>query len=283
MLAFCGAPPKTRRYAHISISVASENRTTGALIATMDRNPFHSSDADLDAFLGDLLLYNRLQGESTNGNTAFPELRVCSIKTCRKPLPDYPRYKMCEKCRQRSRDASRKRAARLKEAMKAGASAEGVGKDWNQLTIEERFKYYMIFLRETGKLRMNTAADSSTITGASQKTKVESSDTEYQTAALLYDTLDRELSMAFARRAGLSTKQLKREHLPNFRGCYCVVQDVSEPITKERIYLEVQRAEDLSMLKVRSDSLILCSLVAVLIIFLFRYSAKTGHQSESGF
>ena len=111
----------------------------------------------------------------------------------------------------------------------------------------------------------------------SKKPKLEETDLEYQSAIELYDALQDEINSANIRRIGV--KRPRPADLVNFRGCYCVVQDLAEPITKERVFAELERAKILTGLRVRL--VLRCRLAAT--IDKFSSIARANHPPESGY
>lgn len=181
--------------------------------------------------------------------------RSCSNKWCNGTVPILMRYKLCERCRKRSRDSSRRRSKQLKEKARAELQRMSspfkyeeelvLPQDANTLTKEERFKNFMSQLHEAGMLKSCVLGKRKAKDGSVSSTddspgakKPHLDIPEYPTADDMYDALIPAViattPMPGSRRA---------PSLLKFRGCYCVVRDPEDHITRERVEEIVTRAQ----------------------------------------
>jgi hypothetical protein len=271
--------PNPLHHPHTTSSNIASGRSSKAFLHT-EGNDFSS-----DPLEEDLLAMTRLDSAS--------EPRVCSMKICRTPLPTaihYP-YKMCGKCREKSRENGRKRTARLKgQAGQAllSSHAEDAVIAGSHLTPKERFKDRMSQLRIQGKLQ-SASLGRRKVQGnfpiaddhnhSSMKPMAEPIDREYQDALHLYDTLWEKNQPVYLHR--IDAKNPKPKTLANFGGYFCIAQDLLEPITQERISQEVSRVEKLAGIPVRLVMPLYCPFFELLICYFVL--VKVSHPEESSF
>ena len=187
---------------------------------------------------------------------AGSERRVCSRRVCRNELPAYVRWKTCDRCRKQSRDQQRRmretKDAKIREAMKQQRHSPPfkyeeeleIPPNWSHLSMAERFQSYMSQLRSLGKLKLK----------AGQSHAPEANANEYRTSMDLYDGLASVLISAQPSRHSYKIPTGVPKPV-NFRGHYYAVQDRAAPLSRERILAEVNLAEEVALLRLRSATL----------------------------
>ncbi|GJE98522.1 hypothetical protein PsYK624_147540 [Phanerochaete sordida] len=184
--------------------------------------------------------------------------RPCSVKTCRGRVANTVRFKLCDRCRRRSRENFRKRTIQLKEKELAEQRRMSSPFKYEEelvlprdpdepLTTEQRCKNYMAQLRAAGKLGSASLGKRKAADDPPNAKKPHLGNSEYRTEDDFYSGLAKTIK-AHSRRSVWLTMPL------DVRGCYCVVRERDDPITQERVEKVVGTAIARAGLPVRTDA-----------------------------
>ncbi|EKM51826.1 uncharacterized protein PHACADRAFT_262193 [Phanerochaete carnosa HHB-10118-sp] len=241
------APSKEHRPTPFASSKQSAGTTTGSSVLKESPKNKPNNYRELP---NEALRAPFLDDKDADGNLI---VRPCSTKKCSGIVFIAMRYKLCDKCRKRSRDNARRRYLQAKEKARMSSPSKVEDdlpvQDASALTVEERFGNFMRQLRTLGKLKTailgkrKATDDSDSPAGGSASVKKAHLDIpEYRTEGDLFGAFAK--AVAAAR---LSETPGRFAMLVDFRGCYCVVRDLDDLDAKGRI----EKVVDVAIKKAR--------------------------------